>query len=70
LPKFYQISPIFPIQNIANLGYSIKFALKTSLAVNSIECCQCKYNECNIGQGLSGGGGHGVMIPPVQQSIP
>jgi len=36
---------------------------KTNLAVSSIEFCQCKYCESNIGLGLSSGGGHRAMIP-------
>ena len=40
-----------------------KSGLKTSLAVSSIEFCQCKFDEGDIREGLSGGCGHIFMIP-------
>jgi hypothetical protein len=38
-------------------------AAKTSLAVNSMEYCGCQFDERDIGIRLSGGRGHGEMIP-------
>jgi hypothetical protein len=65
--KFYQISPVFPIEIAICLRRIYhpdgKFAAKTSLAVSSIECCQCKYCERDIRIRLGGGCGHRVMIP-------
>jgi hypothetical protein len=47
-----------------------KFAPKINLAVSSTEFCQCKFDKGKIGIRLSGGGGHGGMIPPHQIIFP
>jgi hypothetical protein len=42
---------------------------KTTLAVSSIEFCQCKFDECNVRKGLGGDSGHAVMIPLLSVGI-
>ena len=41
------------------------FASKTNLAVSSTEFCQALFDERDVRESLSGGCGHGVMIPPL-----
>jgi hypothetical protein len=37
---------------------------KTSRAIISTEFCQCSFDEGDVREGMSGGGGHRAMIPP------
>ena len=43
------------------MGDHVRFAAITTLAVSSIEFCQCTFDEGKIGIRLGGGGGHGAM---------
>jgi hypothetical protein len=61
LAKFYQIFPVFPIENAICTGGLIRiyhperrFAAKTSLAVSSMEYCGCLFDERDIWIRLGG----------------
>ena len=45
------------------MSASDRFAPKVTLTVSSIVILACSFDERDIREGLSDGGGHGVMIP-------